>query len=333
MAGKQKIAIVLVNLGTPSAADAGAVRAFLKPFLSDARVIEGRCLRRWLWLAVLNFIVLRVRPAKVAKLYASIWQQGSPMRRILDAQVVALQEALEQESNVQVFSAMTYGDDSLDTRLNTLRRDGFERVLIVPMFPQYSATSTAPVYDVVAKHQLASRDVLDVRILKSYYSDPGFIDALAISVREHWQREGKGQKLLLSYHGIPQQYADEGDPYPQQCLATTAALRKALGEEDEHFYVSCFQSRFGPTQWVKPYTDETLESLAKDGVTSIDVICPAFSADCLETLEEMAVANKELFIEAGGQAYRYIPALNDSAYFIEALANLVRRQASDWLGD
>jgi len=332
MSDMNKTAILLVNLGTPDAPEAGAVRRYLREFLSDRRVVEGKGPRRLLWLAVLNGIVLTFRPKRVAKLYASIWESDSPMRRILDEQVAALQNrlALGHINPPDVFSAMTYGKPGLTPRLEELAEKGYEQVLIIPMYPQYSATTTAPIYDQVAKFQLGRREVLDIRIVKSYFNHPLYIQALAGSVQQQREANPGAEKLVLSYHGIPKEYADKGDPYPQQCHDTSRLLARALNLQDGE-WLTTFQSRFGPAEWLQPYTDKTLEKLAGDGVKHLDVVCPAFTADCLETLEEIAGENKEVFEAAGGEHYHYIPALNSSACFIKALNALVNEQASDWL--
>ncbi len=327
-----KIAVILVNLGTPAEPSAAAVRCFLKEFLWDRRVIEGSGLRRGLWWLVLNLIILRVRPTKVAKLYASIWDQDSPMRKILQQQAEGLQQALAVqygESKADVYAAMTYGEPSLSRLLQRLHQEGYRRLLVMPLYPQYSATSTAPIYDQLAKFQLAQREVADIRILKDYHDHPLYIEALAASVRQHWQAHAPAEKLLMSFHGIPKGYADKGDPYPQQCLQTARLLAASL-ELDDDQYQATFQSRFGPAEWVKPYTDTTLKALAKQGVTSVDMISPAFSADCLETLEEIAIQNRKGFTAAGGEQYRYIAALNAEPAHIELLLQLVKEQAGQW---
>ena len=329
----QKSAVVLVNLGTPTEPTAESVRAFLKQFLWDRRVIEGRGVRRLFWWLVLNLVVLRIRPAKVAKLYAAIWDQDSPMRKILNQQVVALQQKLNRRytnNSPTVFAAMTYGEPGLEPLLKKLHQQGYRRLLVMPLYPQYSATSTGPVFDIVARFQLAQRDVCDVRILKDYYDHPLLIDALAQSVERHWASSGRADKLLMSFHGIPKSYAEQGDPYVEQCLHTAQLLASKLKLSDEQ-YQATFQSRFGPAEWVKPYTDETLERLAKSDVKSVDMLSPAFSADCLETLEEIALQNREVFVDAGGERYCYIPALNDDPAHIELLQQLVHEQASGWL--
>ncbi|MEH6443391.1 MAG: ferrochelatase [Oceanospirillaceae bacterium] len=339
MSQVEKTAVVLVNLGTPEQANEQSVRAFLGEFLADSRVIEGHGPRRWLWLAILNLIVLRTRPKKVAKLYQDIWKEDSPMRIILHNQVDELQKSLTKiySNPPQVFAAMTYGASNLTSVLQQLQQQKYSQVFVMPLFPQYSATSTGPVYDKVAQFQKNARDVLDIRILKSYYNHHLYIQALAQSIEKHWSKHQPAQKLMFSYHGIPQQYADDGDPYPQQCFETTRLVKEALltgpFAERANQIISSFQSRFGVTKWVEPYTDVTLEELAKDGIESIDVICPAFSADCLETLEEIAQTNKQVFIENGGSEYRYIEALNAQPLFIETLFTILQQQAADWLGE
>ncbi|MFT5708429.1 MAG: ferrochelatase, partial [Oceanospirillaceae bacterium] len=265
MSQVEKTAVVLVNLGTPEQASEQSVRAFLGEFLADSRVIEGRGPRRWLWLAILNLIVLRTRPKKVAKLYQEIWQEDSPMRIILQNQVAELQKSLKHiySNPPQVFAAMTYGASNLTSVLQQIQQQKFSQVFVMPLFPQYSATSTGPVYDKVGQFQKNARDVLDIRILKSYYNHPLYIQALTQSIEKHWSEYGPAQKIMFSYHGIPQQYANDGDPYPQQCFETTRLVMEALltgpfAEYANHI-ISSFQSRFGVTKWVEPYTDVTLE--------------------------------------------------------------------------
>ncbi|MDI3323119.1 ferrochelatase [Pontibacterium granulatum] len=333
MRTQQKTAIILANLGTPDKAEAGAVRRYLNEFLSDRRVVEGNGLRRLLWLAVLKGIILNVRPGRVAKAYASIWEDDSPMRKILNQQVSELKLALQErfaDNAPEVYSAMTYGQPGLSRLLPELAKNDYTQLLIVPLYPQYSATTTAPIYDQVAKFQMAQREVMDIRIVKSYYDHPAYIEALAGSIRDFREQQGSADKLMLSYHGIPKEYADKGDPYPHQCHRTSELLAAKLGLNDSE-WITTFQSRFGPKEWLQPYTDKTLEKLPGQGVKNIQVACPAFSADCLETLEEIALENRDVFKEAGGDSYAYIPALNASAGFITLLAELVAEQAGDWV--
>lgn len=335
MSQSGKAAVVLVNLGTPDKAEPNAVRRFLKEFLSDSRVVEGKGLRRLLWLSVLNGIILNIRPKKVAKAYASIWQDDSPMRKILDKQVAELHLLLQKlhgDHAPDVFSAMTYGKPGLTQRLEKLSESGYQKILLVPMYPQYSATTTAPVYDLVAKYQLKQRNVLDIRIVNSYFDHPAYVSALAEQIHEFRDEKGSADKLILSYHGIPKEYADKGDPYPEQCHQTSELLAKKMGLADTEWKTT-FQSRFGPAEWMQPYTDKTLEGLPEKGTKKIHIACPAFSADCLETLEEIAIENRDVFMQAGGESYDYIPALNARASFIDLLAVLVKEQAGDWVGE
>ncbi|WP_432470765.1 ferrochelatase [Amphritea sp. HPY] len=327
-----KTAVLLVNLGSPDEPTAAAVRRYLKEFLSDPRVVEGKGPRRLLWLAVLNSIILTFRPKKVAKLYASIWDEDSPLRRILNQQVAGLDLALQSElpdTAIQVFPAMTYGNPGLTSRLRELTDAGYGKILILPLYPQYSATTTAPIYDQIGRFQRGCREIPDIRVLKDYHDHPLYIEALAESVRQY-RSEEQADKLILSYHGIPQEYVDKGDPYQRQCQRTSELLAAALGLHDDQWQAT-FQSRFGPMQWLQPYTDKTLESLPGQGIKNIDIISPAFSADCLETLEELAVENRDIFTAAGGESYNYIPALNAEPAMIRLLVELVKQHTNGWL--
>jgi len=328
-----KTAVLLVNLGSPDEPTAAAVRRYLKEFLSDPRVVEGKGPRRLLWLAVLNGIILTFRPKKVAKLYASIWDEDSPLRRILNQQVAALDLALQSElpgQAIQVFPAMTYGNPGLTSRLQELTETGYEKILILPLYPQYSATTTAPIYDQIGRFQQSCREIPDIRVLKDYHDHPLYIEALAESVRQYQTAEQGADKLILSYHGIPQEYVDKGDPYAIQCQRTSELLAAALGLSDDQ-WLSTFQSRFGPMQWLQPYTDKTLAGLPGKGIKQVDIISPAFSADCLETLEELAVENRDIFTAAGGESYNYIPALNAEPAMIRLLVQLVKQHTNGWL--
>ncbi len=312
----QKTAVILVNLGTPDAPTQPAVRKFLKDFLWDDRIIK----RNPVWWLVLNAIILNTRPKRVAKLYESIWQDDSPIRTIGYQQKNSLQTLLKDQA--QVMLAMTYGQPSFKTCLDELNNNGFEKVIVLPLFPQYSATTTGAVFDQVADFIKKTRNIPEIQLIKDYHQHDVYIDALANSIEKHWQKNGKSEKLLLSFHGIPQVYVDKGDPYEQQVKNTVSKLahKLDLAEQD---YQLCFQSRFGPTQWLEPYTDKTLEEWAKNGVKSVDVICPAFSADCLETLEEISEENKEIFLNHGGEQYCYIPALNNDELHIQMMKQII----------
>lgn len=323
------VGVLLVNLGTPDQPTSAAVRRYLREFLSDPRVIDTP---RLLWWFILNGIILLVRPAKVAKLYQAVWTEaGSPLLAIGKRQAQALQLELEQRTSakIPVVLAMTYGNPSVSQALDDLRDQGCEKILVLPLYPQYSGTTTAAVYDAVAKALRQQPDIPGLRFIKDYHLLDGYIEALAESVQEHWQSNGQAQRLLMSFHGVPERYVDAGDPYVGQCRATAQALADKLALSDDQWLCS-FQSRFGPAEWVKPYTDKVLQAWGKEGVESVDVICPAFAADCLETLEEIKIQNRDFFLEAGGKEYRYISALNDRAAFIQCLASLVENNSGGW---
>ena len=318
------LGVVLVNLGTPDAPTPEAVRRYLRQFLSDSRVIEIPPL---LWKIILNLFILPFRPKRVAKLYASIWEKSgdSPMRRILRDQAAAVQLRLSGAlpADVRVEGAMTYGNPSLPSVLDKLRGEGVENIVILPLFPQYSATSTAPVYDAVQRWTATQRNLPGLTIIKDYFAHPGYIAALVASIREFRAVHGSSDKLLFSFHGIPQPYADKGDPYPRRCRCTAAHVAQQLGLGEDEWAIA-FQSRFGKQEWVKPYTDVLLGEWAKAGVGSVQVVSPAFSADCLETLEELAIQNAELFLHAGGRSYAYIPGLNTREDHVGMMVDLVR---------
>lgn len=318
-----KMAVLLVNLGTPDAPTPKAVSRFLREFLSDQRVIE---IPQLLWQIILNLFVIPLRAKRVAHAYDSIWENGdSPMRIILMAQAAALSHKLTElrQTEVEVLPVMTYGNPSLTHALDRLHDSGVEQIVVLPLFPQYSATSTGAVFDVVSRWLQAQRNLPSVTLIKDYYAHPIFIQALADSVRRYQAIHGLPEKLLMSFHGIPQPYADRGDPYPERCHATAKLLAQALGLSDDAWAIS-FQSRFGRQEWVKPYTNVILAEWAKSSVKSVQVISPAFSADCLETLEELAVENRQTFLVAGGERYAYIPALNEDGLHIEMMASLVQ---------
>lgn len=320
--GRPRIGIILSNLGTPDAPTPAAVRAYLREFLSDTRVIE---VPRLVWFFILRLFVLPFRPRRVAHAYAGIWQEDSPMRLILAAQVAGVQQRLDAAfpgADVLVRPGMSYGRPALRASLDELQAAGCDQLLVLPLFPQYSATSSAVAYDQTGRWLRAQRRLPGLQIVRDYHDHPGYIAALADSIRRHWAVHGRAERLLFSYHGIPQPYADKGDPYPQQCHATTAAVVRALGLAEGEWGIS-FQSRFGLQEWVKPYTSELLAQWGGAGVASVQVLCPAFSADCLETLEEIAVENRDIFLKAGGQRYEYVPALNADPVHLDFLAGLL----------
>ncbi|MFT5592460.1 MAG: ferrochelatase [Oceanicoccus sp.] len=313
----QKSAVVLVNLGTPDAPTAKAVRRYLKEFLWDDRVIK----RNPIWWLVLNGIVLTLRPKRVAKLYESVWEDDSPIRTIGYKQQDKLQNLLGETTHVEL--AMTYGNPSFKQSLEKLNAQGFENIIVLPLYPQYSATTTGAIYDQVATFIKSQRNLPAIHLIKDYHENHFYIDAIAKKIEDFWQKNGRSEKLLFSFHGIPKIYVEKGDPYRAQVEKSVKLLVEKLNLHDDEYQL-CFQSRFGPTEWLQPYTDKTLEAWAKDGIRSVDVVCPAFSADCLETLEEIAEENKEIFIENGGEQYRYIAALNDDDEHIQMMAELVK---------
>lgn len=312
-------ALVLVNLGTPAAPTPSAVRRYLSQFLHDHRVVQ---LTRWLWCPLLHFVILPLRSPKVAHKYAQIWLPGgSP----LAVHTAALAEAVaERLPGWRVAHAMRYGEPSVQAVFDRLRADGVGEVRVLPLYPQYSTTTTASVADAVDAHAGS----LQARLLHDYHRDPAWAAAVAASIHAHWQDAGRGERLLLSFHGIPQRLVDAGDPYAAQCEASTQAIAQALGIPREEILLT-FQSRFGRERWLQPYTQPTLEALAREGVRRVDVACPGFAVDCLETLEEIAVENAVAFRAAGGDALRYIPCLNADPAHAEALAALAK-QDSGW---
>jgi ferrochelatase len=326
-----RVGVLLVNLGTPDTADARGVRVYLREFLSDPRVIENQGL---VWKLVLNGIILRVRPAKKAKDYLKIWnneQNESPLKTITRAQSDKLAAAIADHDHVEVDWAMRYGNPSIRSGLDGLVAKGCERILVVPLYPQYSAATTATVFDRVAEVLLGMRAQPTVRFTPPYYVEPTYIEALARSVEAQLATlPFTPEVIVASFHGMPQKYVDKGDPYQSHCVATVDALRKRLNLDDNRLILT-FQSRFGYDPWLQPYTDKTMERLAKEGVKQIAVITPGFSADCLETLEEIAQENAEIFRRAGGEQFSFIPSLNDSNGGMDVIRQLVLRELQGWI--
>jgi len=326
---RPQAAVLLVNLGTPDAPTAAAVRPYLAQFLGDPRVIEYP---RLLWLAILHGVILRVRPKRSAHAYARIWTpEGSPLRVGSEALAAALQAELASRAPgpVRVALAMRYGKPDVASTIAALQREGVRRLLVLPLYPQYSATSTGSVFDAVADTVKSLRWPPELRQVNDYHDEAAYIAALADSVRAHWAANGRGEKLLMSFHGIPERYLRAGDPYFCQCHATARLLREALGLSEDEAPIS-FQSRVGRERWLHPYTDETVKAFGARGIKRIDVISPGFAVDCLETLEEIAMQNADFFREAGGDTLSYIPCLNATPSHVQTLTGLVLRHGQGW---
>ncbi|MGS9952644.1 ferrochelatase [Klebsiella pneumoniae] len=311
-----KTGILLANLGTPDAPTPGAVKRYLRQFLSDKRVVDTS---RLLWWPLLRGVILPIRSPRVAKLYQSVWmEEGSPLMVYSRRQQQALAARLP---DTPVALGMSYGSPSLASAVDDLLAQGVEHIVVLPLYPQYSCSTVAAVWDELARILAKKRAIPGISFIRDYAEHPDYIHALAASVRASFAVHGEPDLLLLSYHGIPQRYANQGDDYPQRCRDTTRELVSALGLPPERVMMT-FQSRFGREPWLTPYTDETLKMLGEKGTKHIQVLCPGFAADCLETLEEIAVQNREIFLEAGGKQYEYIPALNADAVHIEMMVNL-----------
>ena len=323
--------VLLVNLGTPEAPTAPALRRYLGQFLSDPRVVE---IPRLLWMPILHGIILRVRPRKSAAKYASIWMpEGSPLRVWTEKQTKLLQGFLgEMGHQVLVRHAMRYGEPAIGKALSALKAEGATRILVVPLYPQYSGATTASVMDEVFAWGRETRLLPELRHINRFHDDAGYLDALANSVRRHWQANGPlgdQGKLLRSFHGMPRRTLDLGDPYHCECLKTGRLLAERLGLSREQ-YVVTFQSRFGKAKWLEPYTEPTLHALAKAGTARVDVVCPGFVSDCIETLEEIAMEGKAAFLNSGGKTFHYIPCLNDQLDWMRALGQLVEQHLQGW---
>ena len=324
-----QMGVLLVNLGTPEAPDRASVRRYLKEFLWDPRVVE---VPRPIWWFVLNGLILNTRPGRSAKAYQKIWTaEGSPLLLISQRQRNALAALLEQRfgCEIPVALGMRYGKPSIPSALAELQDVGVRRLLVLPLYPQYSATTTASIFDAVTAELRQWRWLPEVRFVNHYHDEPAYIGALAESVRRHRAEFGDAERLLMSFHGIPEEYFHKGDPYHCECHKTGRLLAENLGLSEQQWQIS-FQSRLGPKQWLQPYTDKTMQGLAQNGVKSLQVLCPGFSADCLETLEEIAIEDRDIFLEAGGERFEYIPCLNDDADHIDLLAGLVEQHTQGW---
>ncbi|MBK1716432.1 ferrochelatase [Thiocystis violacea] len=323
------LGVLLVNLGTPDTPGVSDVRRYLAEFLSDRRVVE---MARLPWMLLLHGVILRTRPARSAAAYRSIWtQDGSPLLDISRRQARAMQVLLDARLGgpVKVALAMRYGNPSVAAGLAELRLANARRVLVFPLYPQYSASTVASVFDAVTQELRRWRWLPELRFINQYHDEPGYIEALAASIRAHWAKEGQAERLLFSFHGIPKEYFEKGDPYHCQCQKTARLVAEHLELPPERWFLS-FQSRLGKREWLKPYTDVTLKEWGAQGVKSVQVLSPGFSADCLETLEEISIENSHLFLEAGGESYSYIPCLNDDADHMAMLADLIIRHCGGW---
>lgn len=328
-----KVGVLLVNLGTPAAPTASAVRVYLKQFLSDARVVE---IPKFIWWFILNLIILPIRSGKSAKKYQSIWTAaGSPLLAYSQKQAELLASKMRAHGDAIVVElAMRYGQPSIESALAKLEEQGVDRLLVLPLYPQYSATTTASSFDEIFRVMGKQRNQFALRMVKHYHDHPAYIESLKQQVLAYWDKNGRpnfegGDKFVMSFHGVPRRTLDLGDPYHCECFKTGRLLREALGLSDKQA-LTTFQSRFGKAEWLKPYTATTLESLAKSGVNRLDVFCPGFPADCLETLEEIAMEGKEIFTHAGGKTYHAIPCLNDNPVWIDALEEIAKENLQGW---
>ncbi len=321
------IGVLVTNLGTPDAPTASALRRYLGEFLADPRVVE---VPRFIWWFVLHGFILRIRPKRSAAAYRKIWtESGSPLLAISKKQAAAIQKYLDDHATEKfhVELAMRYGNPSIQSGLEKLQQANAQKIIILPLYPQYSASTTASTFDAVADILKTWRNIPELHLVKHYHDSPDYIDALAESITEHWQQTTRAEKLLFSFHGIPQAYFDAGDPYYCECHKTARLVAEKLNLDEKEWMLT-FQSRFGPKEWLKPYTDITLEELAKSRIKNVDIICPGFSADCLETLEEINMRYRKTFLAAGGNRFSYIPALNERPAHISTLANIIQNKSN-----
>lgn len=327
-----KIGVLITNLGTPEAPSKAALKRYLKQFLADPRVVEAP---RLLWWFILNFVILTIRPKRSAKAYQTVWTEaGSPLLVHTQAQAQALAERFTQShgDTVKVEFAMRYGRPAIADRIQQLLDQGVRKLVVLPLYPQYSASTTASTFDAISEDFCQRRLLPELRFITHYHDQAGYITALANSVRAHWQQHGRADKLLLSYHGVPKQYLLDGDPYFCECHKTSRLVAEALDLSDDD-YLTVFQSRFGRQEWLQPYCDKTLQALPAQGVKSVQIICPGFAADCLETIEEIGVENRDYFLRAGGERYEYIAALNASEQHIDFLHHLLSEHMQGWQVD
>lgn len=317
-----KIGVLITNLGTPDAPKRKQLRAYLKEFLSDPRVVE---VPRLIWWCVLNLVILNIRPSRSAKAYQTVWtEQGSPLMFHTQAQAEKLRQGLTRAygEHLVVDFAMRYGSPSVESVVVNMLRQGVRKLVVLPLYPQYCASTTGSTFDAIAKSLSKQRWVPELQFINHYHDRAQYINAVADTIRKHWQANKQAEKLIFSYHGIPKRYLMNGDPYHCECYKTSRLIAENLGLGKDQYFTS-FQSRFGREEWLKPYTDESLKQIAADGIKSVQVVCPGFSADCLETIEEIGIENRDYFLEAGGKEYQYIPALNSSEAHISALLSIL----------
>ena len=325
-----KVGILLTNLGTPQAPEKKPLRTYLKQFLPDPRVVE---VPRLIWWFILNGVILNIRPARSAAAYKTVWtERGSPLMFHSRDQAEALRSVISAQfgDKIIVDFAMRYGSPSIPDVLQNMLQQGVRKLLVLPLYPQYSGATTASTFDAIAEDFTTRRWLPDLRFVSHYHDHPAYITALANSIRDFRAQHGGADKLMFSYHGEPRKYLDRGDPYHCECLKTSRLVAEELGLQEEE-YTSAFQSRFGREEWLRPYTDETLKAFPQSGVKTVQVICPGFSADCLETLEEIAVENRDYFLEAGGENFTYIPCLNSSPGHISCLETIVKEHLHGWV--
>jgi len=324
-----RVGILITNLGTPDAPKKTELKRYLKEFLSDPRVVE---VPRLIWWMILNLVILNIRPRRSAKAYSTVWtERGSPLMFHTHDQAEALRTKLQEQygEGLALDFAMRYGTPSVDSVITKMLNQGIKKLVVLPLYPQYCASTTASTFDAVAASLAKQRLIPELRFINHYHDFPAYIQAVADKIRAHWQTHGRADKLIFTYHGIPKRYLLNGDPYHCECHKTSRLLAENLGLKESEYLVS-FQSRFGREEWLQPYTDKTLMALPKDGVKSVQLVCPGFSSDCLETIEEIGIENRDYFLEAGGERYEYITALNAEPAHIDMLATLLQQHLQGW---
>jgi len=324
-----KIGILITNLGTPEAPTKQALKPYLKQFLSDPRVVE---VPKLIWWFVLNGVILNIRPKRSAQAYSTVWSdEGSPLLVHTKNQAAGIAKRFAEKygSDVVLEYAMRYGQPSVENALNSLLNQGARKVVVLPLYPQYCASTTGSTFDAIANDFTQRRWLPELRFINQYHDNNEYIQCIANSIKAHWKTHERADKLIFSYHGIPKRYLLNGDPYHCQCYKTSRLVAQALNLQADE-YTTTFQSRFGREEWLKPYTDHTLKAMPKEGIKSVQMICPGFSADCLETIEEIGEENREYFMENGGERYEYIPALNDSTEHLDMLFSLLESNIQGW---